>query len=119
MPLLNEFFFVENESRTDNSFTCQLRFDATHTIFQGHFPGQPVVPGVCSIEIVRELMGMILQKNVSLKESSNVKFLRLLTPENAPVAEMSWKEENGEIVVQATMKVEGVMAFKMQGVMVM
>jgi 3-hydroxyacyl-[acyl-carrier-protein] dehydratase len=118
MPLLNEFCFVEEQSRTDNTFKCQLRFDAAHTIFQGHFPGKPVVPGVCSIEIVRELMGMIFQKNIQLKKSANTKFLRLLTPEDAPVAELSWKEENGEIVVQASMIVDEKNAFKMQGVMV-
>ena len=115
MPLLDDFCFVESQSRSDNTLNCQLRFVAEHSIFQGHFPGKPIVPGVCSIEIVRELMEMILQKKLILKKSSNIKFLRLLTPDDRPVAELSWKEENGEIVFQAIMKVDEKSAFKMQG----
>ena len=118
MSLLTEFCFFEVQEQSGNSLKCQLRYDAAHSIFQGHFPGKPIVPGVCSVEIIRELMELALQKAIILRKSSNIKFLRLLTPEDRPVADLNWKEENGELLVQAVMKVDEANVFKMQGVMV-
>lgn len=77
----------------------------------------PIVPGVCSVELMRELLEHALQKNIQLKKATNVKFLGLLRPEDRPVAELSWKEEDGIIQLQASMKIEDKVVFKMQGVM--
>lgn len=45
-----------------------------HPIFEGHFPGAPVVPGVCQVEAVAQLAGLLIacEKRLSDSRSPNV-----------------------------------------------
>ena len=49
----------------DNAYSCTITFDPAFVGFEGHFEGNPVVPGVCLIELVRvhaeTVLGMDLQ----------------------------------------------------------
>ena len=38
---------------TENEYVCTMEFDAGFTGFEGHFEGNPIVPGVCLIEAAR------------------------------------------------------------------
>jgi 3-hydroxyacyl-[acyl-carrier-protein] dehydratase len=74
------------------SFTCSdsvdseqqvkavTRLNAGHPIFEGHFPGNPVVPGVCQVQMVKELVEKELKNPVRLYESDNIKFLSMINP---------------------------------------
>ena len=37
----------------DGQYTCAVDFDPAFTGFDGHFEGNPIVPGVCLIELAR------------------------------------------------------------------
>ena len=45
-----------------------------------HFPNVPIVPGVCQIQIITELLEMYLGKRLYLSEVKNIKFLSVLEP---------------------------------------
>ncbi|HTX88295.1 MAG TPA: hypothetical protein VMC08_04845 [Bacteroidales bacterium] len=51
-----------------------------HRIYEGHFPGNPVVPGVCQVALIRELVSGILGKNLRLETADNIKFLSMIQP---------------------------------------
>ncbi len=55
--LINDFFTVTSLSGEAPSFRALLTVNARHRIFDGHFPGQPVVPGVCLMQMVQEVAG--------------------------------------------------------------
>jgi 3-hydroxymyristoyl/3-hydroxydecanoyl-(acyl carrier protein) dehydratase len=40
---------VLSEAYGDDRYTCDLIVDATQPCFEGHFPGQPIVPGVVQL----------------------------------------------------------------------
>ncbi|MBO6083421.1 MAG: hypothetical protein J6P46_10460 [Bacteroidales bacterium] len=44
-------------------------------VYQGHFPGYPITPGVCLVEIALELMG-----SVRLVAAKNIKFTSPVVP---------------------------------------
>ena len=44
-------------------------------VYQGHFPGYPITPGVCLVEIALELMGP-----VRLVAAKNIKFTSPILP---------------------------------------
>jgi 3-hydroxyacyl-[acyl-carrier-protein] dehydratase len=104
--LLNDFYTIENENQDENAFSATIRFNASHAIFNGHFPGQPVVPGVCMIQIVKELLEECLERKILLTQAPQVKFLQLITPETTPVLLMSWTREENYIALTAGFKTE-------------
>lgn len=86
--LINSFFtpinlpqIIEGINKENPvEFSVGIRINPDHSIFEGHFPGQPIVPGVAYIEMIREIMELVLQKKLLLKEASNIKFLSITNP---------------------------------------
>ena len=70
----NLYHIVDNQSLT-------VRFNVEHPIFAGHFPGQPVVPGACLVQISEELLSQKLDRPVQLTGIRNLKFRRVITPD--------------------------------------
>ena len=65
---------------TPVEFSVGIKINPDHNIFKGHFPGQPIVPGVTYIEMIREIMELVIKKKLLLKEASNIKFLSVTNP---------------------------------------
>jgi 3-hydroxyacyl-[acyl-carrier-protein] dehydratase len=64
----------------------RLLIDKDHAILGGHFPGFPVVPGVCMMQIVKEQLESKLNRSLQLVSGGNIKFLSLINPvENAEI----------------------------------
>jgi 3-hydroxyacyl-[acyl-carrier-protein] dehydratase len=83
--LLKDFYTVENiEKISDEKYNVTVFLNKEHAIFKGHFPGNPVTPGVCMMQIIKELSQEILGSSLILKSSSNVKFMALINPEVNP-----------------------------------
>lgn len=59
--------------------------DAGHPIYRGHFPGNPVVPGVCEIQVVKEALCTLKGFNGMLMSAENIKFLNIIHPAGHPV----------------------------------
>jgi 3-hydroxyacyl-[acyl-carrier-protein] dehydratase len=57
-----------------NNITARFIFQPDFTGFKGHFPGKPVLPGVCKIQAVISMIEKWHEKNVCLKEISLAKF---------------------------------------------
>lgn len=65
-------------SRSNTSF--RLRLNPEHFIYQAHFPGEPVTPGVCILQIGKELLEELLQESLEISHVKNVKFLSVISP---------------------------------------
>ncbi len=60
-----------------------------HPVYDGHFPGNPVTPGACMIQMIKELVADHLGRKVLLTESRQIKFLNLLIPDRTSELELS------------------------------
>lgn len=67
-----------------------VRLNPDHSLYPGHFPGNPVVPGVCQIQMILELAGLIINKPVKLDHADNIKFLSLIVPEQNPILDFEF-----------------------------
>ncbi len=83
--MLNNFYKVLEVTSDGNAHAVTVEVNPEHAVFGGHFPGNPVMPGVCMVQIIKELTERIGQKNVQLQSLSNVKFMALINPEKTPV----------------------------------
>jgi 3-hydroxyacyl-[acyl-carrier-protein] dehydratase len=120
--LAGKLYSIEqaNMAEGEESSTYQLLWNEEHPIFEGHFPGRPVVPGVCMMQTVQELLELMLQQKVVLKKAANMKFLNMIDPNTHPrvVTEVQYKLQEGEIKLTASMKYEALTFMKFQGTFV-
>jgi 3-hydroxyacyl-[acyl-carrier-protein] dehydratase len=79
--MIDSIYKLEKKEETSEVETnYQLLLDKSHPIFEGHFPGYPVLPGVVQIAIVTELLEKKLNKKLQLLKASNTKFLKMIDP---------------------------------------
>jgi len=58
----------------------EVRLNPDHAVFKGHFPGNHVLPGVCSLMIVRECASRMAGRSLRYAEVRESKFLSVITP---------------------------------------
>ena len=56
MRLLNNLYKVLCADSKDGRLTFKVKLDPDCFIYQTHFPGNPITPGVCLIQITSELL---------------------------------------------------------------
>lgn len=98
------YTFASLEEQDNGKYRVEVTLDPTHTIFEGHFPSQPVLPGVCLMEILKEILREVKNKPLNLKSAANIKYLKTVDPGLDPrlVFEVQVNEEAGELKVNAT-----------------
>ena len=82
--LLNNLYTIQWLSETDSQIEATINLMADHAIFSGHFPGQPVLPGVCMMEMVAEVMSVHLRSSFRISGGPMIKFLRMIDPRINP-----------------------------------
>jgi len=105
--MLKDTFYTVLDAALPSASAIQatIRLNPAHDIFKGHFPGQPVVPGVCMLQIIKEFLEEQLQRKLQLMKAGNVKFLTVLTPEAHEIVEVRVNfesSENGILVKEAS-----------------
>ncbi len=73
-------------SLEDDSFSAEFCFPATFSGFAGHFPDQPVLPGVCLIQAVLSTAEKALGRNLELAEIVLAKFFSVSQPDETLTA---------------------------------
>jgi 3-hydroxyacyl-[acyl-carrier-protein] dehydratase len=83
--VLKEFYTILSEEKiSDSKRIITILVNEKHDVFKGHFPGNPVMPGVCMIQIIKELSESITQSSLLMQTLTNVKFMALINPEVTP-----------------------------------
>lgn len=80
MRLKNNLFFIIGNSISDKEFEFKVRLEKDCTIYKAHFPQNPITPGVCIIQIAKELFEEKNGCQVEIKKMKSVKFLNLMSP---------------------------------------
>ncbi len=62
---------------------ARVRFDAQNPVFKGHFPQNPILPGVVLIDAAVELVARVLERPLQLERLASVKFCSVVAPDEA------------------------------------
>ena len=118
--LLSDFYTILKSDSQNSSVSVEIELNGDHRIFTGHFPNMPVVPGVCQIQMTKEILAKELNKNLRLSSASNIKFLAVINPkENKNLQfDLKYSVEDGQIRTQNVISYDGKVFFKFNGTFV-
>ena len=80
MNFLDNLFRIKSIKEAENGFSAILRCNPKHSIYQAHFPGNPITPGACLLKTAGEVLQQKTGRPLYLKASKNIKYLNLLIP---------------------------------------
>jgi len=118
MPHRHPFLMIDRviEFIADNELVAIKNVTINEPFFQGHFPGEPVMPGVLQLEAMAQASGILLLRGVSVDgrtpyfmSADKVKFRRPVRPGDQLVinAKLSKVRGNKLAVAEATCTVGG------------
>jgi len=116
--LLKNLYKIQSFTYAVGQLESEIFINKDHEIFKGHFPDNPVMPGVCMIQIIKELTEKALDKTLFMEKSTNIKFMALINPEvnNTLVLNLNISEDDGKFKVKNTTKMGDTVALKFNGV---
>lgn len=110
MLLKDNLYQIVNSEKSENSSTFTLRITDTHPIFKGHFPEMPVLPGVCILQIFKELAetALAIGKTLVYSEIKQCKFLTpvAMTQPATVLVTLTLHQEEASWSISASMKSE-------------
>lgn len=116
--LLNDFFTIRDTESSATEIWAELLINSNHKIFEGHFPNQPVVPGVCMMQMIKEILELIIGKETNLLQAADMKFLAVINPQENNLIHASIKyatDEAGVINIVASLFKDELVHFKFKG----
>lgn len=84
MKLKDNFYTIENATHDADKHVFGVLLNPNHAIYAAHFPGNPITPGACTLQMVGELAEEVVGKTLQLSCAKNVKYLAPLTPTGTP-----------------------------------
>lgn len=109
MKLQNNLYTIINKKVADDAMTYSVGLLGECFIYKAHFPGQPITPGVCVMQIAVELAEDLLGLSLSLVGVKNIKFLSVITPDEVKSVDYvisSTQEEDETIKLKVVVKDE-------------
>lgn len=116
--LVENLYTIEHTEIETNTIRASLSINASHEIFKGHFPEVPVLPGVCMVQCIKELIETTFTRKSIIDKADMIKFLSMLNPleSNRLHAEIIIRDKTeSQIVFQASLKSEDRFLLKYSG----
>ncbi len=118
--LLNKLYKTRslNANSDGSGFMAEIELDPSHPLFKGHFPGNPILPGVCTVQIIKEILEQSVQKSLRMTKAGNIKYLGFVNPVNMPLLTCKLQIKAGDstnISCSATIYAQGVSVCSFKG----
>jgi len=84
----NDLLGIDKIAHDDGSISAILTINADSEILKGHFPGHPVVPGACMLQIVKEVLESVLGDTLRVKKADQLKFMIMIDPASTPAVQL-------------------------------
>lgn len=105
-------------SPSDSTLEAKILLNSNNSIFLGHFPEQPILPGVCMMAIVKELLEIKSATKLYIQHVNTIKFLNVINPTIHATLQISinWIKQPLDIyVANSQIFIENIIFFKMNG----
>jgi 3-hydroxyacyl-[acyl-carrier-protein] dehydratase len=80
--LKDNFYALTTINIQASTANITMQLNEKHAIYDGHFPGQPIVPGACLMQMVKEIIELIMDSKLQMLRADELKFLMPVNPVN-------------------------------------
>jgi 3-hydroxyacyl-[acyl-carrier-protein] dehydratase len=118
--MLKDLFCIESINKEgENTLSAIVRMNGNNPVFSGHFPGKPVLPGVCSLFLVRKCMERFLGKGFNYKHIDFCKFPGIADPatHQKMLLRILWEQVNDRTKIKAEIKHGSLTVLKLQALL--
>ena len=81
MTIWDEIDTIYNQAGENGEGPCTFSVPGTFSGYRGHFPGNPILPGIVQLSFIRRLAERRLGRPLRLAGVRRIKYLRLITPD--------------------------------------
>lgn len=91
MKLKNNLYKIISKEEVNSIFNYTIELNPSCVIYQAHFPGEPITPGVCIVQIGKEVIENLLleqssaSRRLEIIKAKNIKFLSVISPNETPI----------------------------------
>lgn len=102
----------------EGKVSCTVAVNGDDSVFEGHFPNQPILPGVIVLESVKRVTQYAVERPLILDKLNFVKFMKPVIPDTGDAigVEVEFVLVENTVQVKAEMKSELGVYSKVKGV---
>ena len=105
MTLKDNLYTILSQQEEDAHPVFRVAIHKEWPIYEAHFPGHSITPGVCIVQMVQELLQSFLHRELCLVRAKNVKYLAIISPEETSELCVAFpkieEQADGSLKVQA------------------
>lgn len=108
MKLEHDIYTIRSIEYNNGHCSAVIVLNPDSDIYKGHFPGNPITPGVVMIGIARELIARVIDSPITLTGVPSVKYMSVLTPVTSPevLYDITFNIADGKVKAKAAVKNE-------------
>lgn len=96
MLLNDKYFKVVSLDHSSGKAAFHVLLLPECDVYRGHFPGNPVSPGVCNIEMIKECFQMVVDGKPRIKTIDRCRLTAIASPRVSPQLDidMTWTRDD-------------------------
>lgn len=119
--LKDTLFKIILSDHQEGIINATLGLNKNNEIFIGHFPSEPLLPGACMLQMVKEVLETTLNMLLRLKKADQIKFLGLIDPRISNILQVTItyrSADDNNVSVTASFTAQKEICFKFRGTFV-
>ena len=89
ITLLNDYYRIDGRiAKSDDTVVFNIALLPDYHVYAGHFPGNPVSPGVCNIQMIKECAEQMTGRRLFLNYIAKCRFSAILTPQTTSALQL-------------------------------
>ena len=96
------------KKNTDNTLSASVTVGDDSPWFSGHFPDNPILPGIAQLNIIAEVIALSRQENLCIKTLRRVKFKKIVQPGERLELHILTKDETNHYTFRITSELQDV-----------
>lgn len=103
--LIESYYKINGIVKEEGKTIFHIALNPDCGVYEGHFPGEPVSPGVCNIQMIKECAEQVVGKSLFLSNLQQCRLTTLVTPLVHSQVEVTicMEEKGGAYKLKATL----------------